>query len=408
MVSGQIVADRSLPSAKNGTLQTKPRKPGRIVELDILRGFLLLWMTLTHLPTKASIISNQTFGFVSGAEGFIFLAAFMVGQIENRIQQQRGELATLRDVSKRALRIYLYHCALLAIAFTLVAEIGAGFQRLAIQNLLSFYLQRPENAILSGALLEYRPSLLDILPMYIVFLLVTPLARAIAKRWSWDPVIYLSLTLWAAAQFGLRAWMYRHVDLFGLGVPENSTGAFDSYAWQFLWIAGLALGSINAGRSSSVESPSATSDSEIGISKTLLAFSFIVAAFFLVLRYSPVDQWMDANRYGWLIDKWHLGPARLINFSAVTILLVRFGTRIAALPFIAPLAPLGRASIEVFSVHVLCCVGAVAISRDADPNLPWWQQILVLLVTISALFITAHLHQKRAARKRREAEAASA
>jgi hypothetical protein len=29
-------------------------------------------MTLTHLPTKASVIANQTFGFVSDAEGFIF------------------------------------------------------------------------------------------------------------------------------------------------------------------------------------------------------------------------------------------------------------------------------------------------------------------------------------------------
>ena len=59
-----------------------PRKSGgRLIELDILRGFLLLWMAFTHLPTFANVISNQTFGFVSGAEGFIFLAAFMVGKL---------------------------------------------------------------------------------------------------------------------------------------------------------------------------------------------------------------------------------------------------------------------------------------------------------------------------------------
>ncbi len=45
----------------------------RLLGPDILRGFLLLWMTLTHMPTLASVVSNQTFGFVSGAEGFIFL-----------------------------------------------------------------------------------------------------------------------------------------------------------------------------------------------------------------------------------------------------------------------------------------------------------------------------------------------
>jgi hypothetical protein len=65
-------------------------KRSRLTESDVLRGFLLLGMTLTHLPTKASSISNQMFGFVSDAEGFIFLAAFLIGQIEQRKQQKGG------------------------------------------------------------------------------------------------------------------------------------------------------------------------------------------------------------------------------------------------------------------------------------------------------------------------------
>lgn len=88
-----------------------PSRPtGRLIELDILRGFLLLWMTLTHLPTRASVISNQTFGFVSGAEGFIFLAGFMIGQLTHRLQQKLGEGGTNRDLAKRTARVYLYHC----------------------------------------------------------------------------------------------------------------------------------------------------------------------------------------------------------------------------------------------------------------------------------------------------------
>ncbi len=371
---------------------------GRIIALDILRGFLLLWMTLTHLPTKASIVSNQTFGFVSGAEGFIFLAAFMVGQLEYRIEQKSGPSATVRDLSKRTLRIYFYHCALLAIAFSLVAEIGVRFHRLALENLLSFYLQRPHNAIIAGALLEYRPSLLDILPMYIIFMILTMAARAIARRWGWAFVMYPSFAIWIAAQFGLRAWMYRHFDVFRLGVPENSTGAFDTYAWQFLWMAGLALGSVYAGRKKS----------ETAIPGWLVKLSLIAALVFLVLRYSPVDHWINQDLYGWLIDKWHLGPARVINFTALTIVLTRFGQRIASLPFMTPLAALGRASIEVFSLHVLFCIAGNALSKDADPNLPWQQQAILLIVTISALFITAHLRQKRIENRRLELSVASA
>lgn len=404
-------AVRNTPSGNPAPTDRKRR--GRLVELDILRGFLLLWMTLTHLPTKANLISNQTFGFVSGAEGFIFLAAFMVGQLEYRVEQKSGVGATVRDLSRRTLRIYLYHCALLVFAFTLVAEFGVSFHRLALQNLLSFYLQQPQHAAIAAALLLYRPSLLDILPMYIVFMALTPVARKIARRWTWDPVVYISFGVWAAAEFGLRAWIYRHVNLFGLSVPEASTGAFDVYAWQLLWMIGLALGTIYAesvaGTAAPVGGapPSVAAESEVGIPGWLLKLSIGVALVFLVLRYSPIDQWMNPDKYGWLIDKWHLGPARLLNFAALSIVLVRFGARIAALPFIKPLASLGQASIEVFSVHVLCCLAGHALSPEADAELPWWQQAILLPLTIAALFLTAYLQRKWTARKRERATAAS-
>jgi hypothetical protein len=376
----------SRPAKSIKAPQPKPR--GRLIELDILRGFLLVWMTLTHLPTKANLVSNQTFGFVSGAEGFIFLAGFMMGQLEHHIEQKRGQLATLRDIAKRTVRVYFYHCALLAIAFAVFAKIAVEHNRLALQNLLSFFLQSPKPAIVAAALLEYRPALLDILPMYVVFLALTPLARLIARRWTWDPVIYTSLLIWACAQFGLRGWMYRHVNLFGLSVPEPSTGAFDLYAWQLLWMAGLALGSINADRVA--PPPEAPEDeSELGITPWILRLSIAVALVSLVLRYLPTEHWFNPDIFGWLIDKWHLGPARVINFTALAIVLVRYGARIANLPPLRPLALLGQASLEVFSLQLLFCLAGDALSKEADPILSWWQQVLLLAVTMAGLFSIA-------------------
>jgi hypothetical protein len=372
----------------------EPQKKARVVELDILRGFLLVWMTLTHLPTWASNLSNQTFGFVSGAEGFIFLAAFMVGQIQFRAERKRGPMGALRDIAKRTLRVYGYHLGLLAVAFTLGAFIGVKLHRDPLCNLLSFYLQSPKRAVVAAVLLQYRPSLLDILPMYVVFMAMTPIARRIAKRWSWEPVIYASFLVWAGAQFGLRAWAYRHINLFGLNVPENSTGAFDLFGWQLLWMVGLALGSIYAENLASDEGKKSTE-----MPKWLLTVSASVALVLFVLRYSPTEKWIDPNVYGWLIDKWHLAPVRILNFSALAILLVKYGTRIAAIPVFPPLARLGRASIEVFSVHVLCCLGADALSHQADPNFPWWEQICILTVTLSALAFTARAHEIWVARR---------
>ncbi len=385
-----------------------PRKAGsRLIELDVLRGFLLLWMTLTHLPTKASVISNQTFGFVSGAEGFIFLAAFMVGQVESRTESRSGVAGTLRDIGRRTWRIYVYHCALLALAFTVFAEFSLAYRRMAIQNLLSYFLQDPKHAIIAAALLEYRPSLLDILPMYIVFMALTPLARKIAHRWGWDPVVYASFAVWATAQFGLRGWLYRQGDLFGLNIPESSTGAFDLYGWQLLWMVGLALGTIYAERLREGNERKKTKSSS-GLPHWLLRLSAVIAGCFLVLRYSPLDHWMDPNVYGWLIDKWHLGAARVINFAAITVLLVRFGTRIASPRFMRPLAALGQASLEVFCVHVFCCFCGDALSQEADPNLPWAQQAVLLVLTLAALFGTAYFVRWRRARRKSAIQATPA
>ncbi len=374
-----------------------------MIELDILRGFLLLWMTLTHLPTKASLISNQTFGFVSGAEGFIFLAGFMVGQLEYHREQKGGVIATIRDLAKRTRRIYVYHCGLLVLAFTVFAWVGTHLQRPAIQNLLSFYLQDRVRATISAFLLQYRPSLLDILPMYIVFMIATPLARRVAHRFGWDPVIYTSVAIWIAAQFGLRHFLYSHVALFGLRVPENSIGAFDLYGWQLLWMVALAIGTLYADSPESAPLDEKAA-SPLAIPRWLLSLSLGVAAVFLILRYSSVERFVDPGLLNWLIDKWHLGPARVINFAAIAIVLVKFGSRIARIWIFAPLALLGQASLEVFCVHIICCFTGDALSKQPDPDFGWMTQAILLTVTIAALFITAIVARKLSARKREAAK----
>src|SRR5277367_5072949 len=57
-----------------------PKLP-RMPELDALRGLFLVWMTLTHLPTHFSDLVNQPFGFISSAEGFVFLSALLVARL---------------------------------------------------------------------------------------------------------------------------------------------------------------------------------------------------------------------------------------------------------------------------------------------------------------------------------------
>ena len=59
-------------------------------EIDALRGVFLVWMTLTHLPTHVSDLVNEPFGFVSSAEGFVFLCALLVARLHIRQASEAG------------------------------------------------------------------------------------------------------------------------------------------------------------------------------------------------------------------------------------------------------------------------------------------------------------------------------
>ena len=48
---------------------------GRFAYLDVLRGALLVVMAINHVPSDLHAITDHFFGYVSAAEGFVFLRA---------------------------------------------------------------------------------------------------------------------------------------------------------------------------------------------------------------------------------------------------------------------------------------------------------------------------------------------
>jgi hypothetical protein len=172
--------------------------------VDALRGLLLLLMALTHLPTRVSAYASQPLGFVSAAEGFIFLSAFLAGRSYTSRAPTHDASRARGRIWMRALKLYGYHILLLVFAFSIAAAFAAMTGRPALRNLLTFYFDAPLVAIISGSLLLYQPPLFDILPMYIVFLLLTPLLLAHTARHGWGRILSLSVILWVFAQVGGR------------------------------------------------------------------------------------------------------------------------------------------------------------------------------------------------------------
>ncbi|HTF44306.1 MAG TPA: OpgC domain-containing protein [Terriglobales bacterium] len=355
----------------------------RRIELDAARGAMLLWMTLTHLPTIISVYANQPFGFVSGAEGFIFLAALFTGRIYSLVAEQNGYPAMASQLWMRALRLYAYHVILLGFAFVVVAHLAAAGNRPALHNLLDFYFAAPKQAVIYGALLIYRPPLLDILPMYITFLLLTPLALAAGKKVGWRLVLGGGFTLWLLAQFGLRQMAFDVVTgITGTDIPLSATGSFDLFAWQFMWLVGLYCGV----RWSKNDLP-------VGSwAKRMLLPAVIIVPILLVLRYS-VGRGVELGIFEVWFDKWHLGVVRIVNFAAIAALLIQFQSLLKPLA-IRPLVTLGQASLQVFCAHLLFCFIGLAIMGDAALVNGWHEAVLVT-TTFVGLFLTSRIFGKK-------------
>jgi len=357
---------------------------GRRLELDAVRGLMLVWMVMTHLPTNLPTYVNQPFGFISATEGFIFLSALFTGRIYLRLAERSGYGAMRRKLWLRTLRLYGYHGLLLAFAFLVAVPIAAHGNRPGLHNLLDFYFTAgAPRAIVDAALLIYRPALLDILPMYIMFLLITPIVLSITRTRGWKYVVGGSFLVWLLAQFGLREAIYEFASHhLGLNIPLKELGAFDVWAWQFMWILGLWFGECWAKGDLPVES---------WARRFTIPAALIFASFF-AFRYIAALITLDFGMFAPLFDKWHFGVFRLVDFASAAALLIRFQTSLKPLAF-RPLVLLGQASLQVFCIHLLFCFAGLTIMGPND-RLTDWHQFALLAATLLAMFVTATIFEK--------------
>ncbi len=368
------------------------RKP----ELDALRGLMLLLITVTHLPTTISDRLSQPFGFVSAAEGFVFLSAYLVGGVYTKVAFEKGPSAMRRGLWDRAAVVWAWHVAMLLYLFTVIAALGIVTDQAAIKNMISFYMQAPVSALLTSMALIYNPPLLDILPMYVLFMLASPLALTIGLRWKrkgWAFVFGVSLLFWVFAQFELDRGLYAWITSKTITVPLHQTGAFELAAWQFLWIFGLWMGSsMQAGESVEHEEIEKT---KFHSTRSLLLLAVAIVIGCMIWRHAvgqaPFGSRADLNL---LFDKWQLGPLRLINLFAMMIVVMHFGPRVARVMRFRFLEVLGNASLPVFCAHLVCALLALALVGDKRGQMPLEQEVLILLGTIVVLYVVAFVAAK--------------
>lgn len=355
----------------------------RLWELDAVRGLMLVLMTLTHLPTRLSNPTGQPFGFVSAAEGFVMLSAFMAGMVYTARERREGAEAMRGAFFKRALKIYACQIALLIFLMTVVAVMGLLAGQEAVINLIGFYLDQPLAALFSGLLLIYAPPLLDILPIYIVFMLASPVLLLHGLHRGWGGILGLSLLAWLLAQFDLGEAVYNAVTTVApIPVPYRQTGSFEIWGWQFLWVLGLWMGSMQA------ERPDAP---PLVFPRWMVNTAISIALVGFVWRHViGQNPFPGQASLAPLFDKWHLGPLRLINFMALLLLTMHFAPWLRRhLPRLPVLETLGRASLPVFCAHLVLALLALALAGDVQPQRPYLVDAAIVAVSFPALYLVA-------------------
>jgi hypothetical protein len=355
-----------------GRVQRRP-------EIDALRGVFLVWMTLTHLPTHLSDLVNEPFGFVSSAEGFVFLSALLLARLYMRQGAVTGAAMRIK-LWKRALRIYGYHLILLTFAFTMAAAFAVTAHRLALINLLNFYLAHPCPAIIGSLLPIYCPPLLDILPMYVVFLLITPFLLATAARRGWRGILVVSGSFWLLAQFGLRAWVHHVVvHVTTLQIPLQDTGSFNLFAWQMVWVSGLCVGAISAQEGRSFRRPP----------RFFYQVSALICIFFIGVRYSWFGNHLTQQTLGMQLDKWQIGPLRLVNLIAFACVIYWSRKLLTRLFLIEPFIMLGKASLQVFCAHLAFVFVGLALLYGTVSQLHGFHAVGLVALTFVGLIVVA-------------------
>jgi hypothetical protein len=283
----------------------------------------------------------------------------------------------------RVLKIYLAQLALLLFLFSAVAGIGVATHQPAVTNLLGWYLEQPLVALGASLLLLYNPPLLDILPMYIVFMLASPVLLLVGRRrHGWTVLLALSTGLWLAAQWDLRGLVHGwFVTATGFPLPNAAIGAFDIFAWQLLWVLGLWMGATHAKTKQAPAFP----DWTVAVAAVYAAGAF---AWRHAIGQVPFgDDWV----LNMIWDKWLLGPLRLLNLFALLILVVRFRDALARLPRLRVLETLGTASLPVFCAHLVVALLALALFGEPNVERSWWFDTALLAAAFACLYAVARI-----------------
>ena len=325
-----------------------PVQTERDLRLDLFRGLALWLIFLDHIPSNVvAWLTIRNYGFSDATEIFIFISGYTAAFVYGRAMRERGFVIASARILRRAWQIYVAHIFLFAIYMAEIAYVARGFQNPLYaeeMNALDF-LQQPDITIIQALLLKFKPVNMDILPLYIVLLLLFP------------PVLWLLQRSATAALAGAAA-LYVAAWEFGWNLPAYPSGVwyFNPFAWQLLFVFGAWCALGGAEQLARVVRSRLTLT--IAILYLLFAFSVTMTWYFPRLGHL-VPKWFEDVIYP--IDKTNLDVLRFAHFLALAAVTVYFLPRDwpgLKSPWLRPAILCGQHSLEIFCLGVFLAFAA--------------------------------------------------
>lgn len=331
----------------------------RDLRIDFLRGLAMIVMVIAHIEIFSvfNLFASERFGLVSGAEGFVIFSGIVLGSLYRYRLPLDGWITSIYRIWSRVWKLYLVSLFIIIsiYLFALVPFINAH-EVITFTNRganIVYPLYPVETVSLNTALnflfyLQAGPHQTQVLGLYIVLMLLTPLVLAAFHNKKASYVLIISWLLYFYYQM--------HPTNLTKGNFEN---AFAILAWQAIFYTSLAIGWYKTEITSYMH----------GITKKLLlgfCISVSIVLFFIAQNHTNLflPSWAHLNlipapTFNWLYNtyalKTTLGPLRVLNDFCLLVTLYWLLT-ICWTPFYKALGwyliPVGQASLYVFIVHV--------------------------------------------------------
>jgi hypothetical protein len=338
----------------------------RDLRLDLYRGIGLWMIFLDHIPHDVvSWLTLRNYGFSDAAEFFVFISGYLAGYIYAPIIKAGNFLAALKRLWKRATEMYVAHIMLFLIFTAQIARTVRKFDNPMYEDEFNVhnFLQHPDVLIGQALTLRYKPVNLDVLPLFITLVAVSPFVL-------WAMVRRPNLTmLGSVILYVLARWFNWNLPSY----PPGATWYFNPFAWQLIFFFAAWCGAGGAAR----YWPIIQSRAALIVAVVWIAFAFlIVMTWHVPFLDAMVPKWMIKLIYP--IDKTDLDMLRFTHFLAVAVIVSRYVPRdwkALKSKWLRPLILCGQHSLPLFCFGVFLSFAAHWILTQYTSGV--WQQLAV-------------------------------